>query len=382
MTRRPTAYRVATVVAVVAMLFGNLTISHQVHASNLANAVSARIKPDTVYREMRGPYLRLNFDVELKNESAEAVQINYIEMRLFDPDDKIVTRRYMGRNGLPGPISMLPSDEIPPNGKLYLFNPFPDMELGAIVARVEIRLFHTEGHTELAFQPEPMPSASLTRPPLAGVSYIFSGNDLLSHHRRVSLISKPATDLELQHVTQRYALDFTYLDQVTGDLANAPGASLPDWFGFDAPVLAPADGVIELVRADMPDNTFDANGNRVFTKEFDSYGDNAGLGNFIILRIEATESYLLMSHFRRGSITTSEGKRVKAGELIGNIGLSGDTAYPHLHIQMQDGVDPIASRPIPIAFRCVERNGIQVIDGSVDSGDFVANCGATHDLLD
>ncbi len=49
---------------------------------------------------------------------------------------------------------------------------------------------------------------------------------------------------------------------------------------------------------------------------------------------------------------------------------------------MQDGIDPIASRPIPIAFRCVKRNGIEVIDGSVDSGDFVANCGATHDLLD
>jgi len=381
MTGTQTANRVGAVAALAAILFGSFAISNYLRASDLVNTVSARIKPDTVYEELRGSYLRLNFDIELENESAATVRINYIEMRLFDQDNKILMRRYMGNNGQPGPISMLPSNEIQPNGKLYLFNPFPDMEIGVAVDRVEIQLFHTEGNTELSFKPEPMPSKSLTRPPIGGVSYVFSGNDLFSHHRRVSLISKSAIDMDLQHVTQRYALDFTYLDQVTGDLSASSGASLSDWYGFDVPVLAPANGVIEFVRADMPDNTFDENGNRIFIEEFESYGHNASLGNFVVISIEATESYLLMSHFRKGSVTASEGDRINSGELIGNIGLSGDTAYPHLHMQMQDGLDPITSRPIPVSFMCVKRNGMQVTNGSVDSGDFVASCDASKDLV-
>jgi len=382
MTGKTSASRISIVVAVVAMVLGNLATSSKVYASNTGRAVSARIKPDTVYREMRGPNLRLNFDIELENEGPEAVKINYIEMRLFDSDEQIVTRRYMGSNGLPGPISMLPSNEIPPNGKLYLFNPFPDMELGTTIARVEIQLFHTEGRTSLVFQPKPVPSPSLIQPPLAGVSYIFSGNDLFSHHRRVSLASKPALELGLQHITQRYALDFTILDKGTGDLAKASGASYSAWYGFDAPVFAPADGVVEFVRTDMPDNSFNENGDRVFADNFESYGNDRGLGNFIILRINGTNSFLLMSHFRRGSISASKGDPVSTGELIGTIGLSGDTAYPHLHMQLQDGVDPIASRPVPIVFKCVERNGVTIIDASVDSGDFVATCSVVRDSVD
>lgn len=45
-------------------------------------------------------------------------------------------------------------------------------------------------------------------------------------------------------------------------------------------------------------------------------------------------------HMRRGSIRASVGDSVKAGDPIGQVGLSGETEYPHLHFMVRkDGVD-------------------------------------------
>lgn len=73
-----------------------------------AEGISVTVKPDVVYREMRGSLTRLNFDVEIHNGSDDALRLFEIELRVFDEDDRILTRRYMGGNGLPGPIAMLP----------------------------------------------------------------------------------------------------------------------------------------------------------------------------------------------------------------------------------------------------------------------------------
>ena len=50
-------------------------------------------------------------------------------------------------------------------------------------------------------------------------------------------------------------------------------------------------------------------------------------------------------HMLRGSIVVKTGARVKAGQPLGLVGLSGLTEYPHLHIQVSKGktiVDPFA----------------------------------------
>lgn len=52
-------------------------------------------------------------------------------------------------------------------------------------------------------------------------------------------------------------------------------------------------------------------------------------------------------HMKKGSVTVRKGQRVKAGEVLGQIGLSGRTEFPHLHISVrQNGkvVDPFVPR--------------------------------------
>lgn len=321
-----------------AVFAGAMVAASQEPGAAQADPVTATVKPDTVFREARGALTRLNFDVRLANSGDSDVEVSYLELRAFDARGRIVARRYMGSNGNPGPITMLPARTVPAGGGLYLFNPFPDLDAPRPPARVVLRIFHGAGSERLDIDLAEPPGPELARPPMGQGAYIYSGNDLLAHHRRVTL-----DDPSRQHVAQRYALDFTRLDPGTGALARGDGASLTDWLAWDTEIVAPVDGEVVALRADMPDNRMDAAGQRVFIDDFERYGADASLGNFVVLRVE--DAHLLMAHFRRGTLSVSVGDRVRAGEALGRLGLSGDTAYPHLHIQLQDGPDPLAAPP-------------------------------------
>lgn len=55
-------------------------------------------------------------------------------------------------------------------------------------------------------------------------------------------------------------------------------------------------------------------------------------------------------HLADGSIRVRAGDRVRAGEAIGRIGLSGDTEFPHVHVVVRHGgrlVDPFAAGAAP-----------------------------------
>ncbi|MEO0981361.1 MAG: M23 family metallopeptidase [Pseudomonadota bacterium] len=336
--------------------------------------ILSRLRPDPAYTEKRGDLTRLNFDFELANRSEEDVEITFVGMRVYDAEGHVLTRRYMGGNGLPGPIAMLAEATIPAGGTRYVFNPFPDLALAAPAANAQVVVAYTGGgvlYFDVPFETPPGPV--LDRPPLDGVSYVYSGNDLFAHHRRVSLDSEAARGLGMEHVAQRFALDFTRLDPKSGDLAANEGAAQSDWYGFGAKVYAPIAGRVVAARADMPDNTFDEDGQRIFADGFEIYGEDRGLGNYLTLEL-AGGAHLILAHFVKGTLTAEVGDVVDVGAYLGEIGMSGDTAYPHLHIQLQDGPDYIQSRPLPISFACVDLGVLDAGPGAVDTGDFLSPC--------
>ena len=52
-------------------------------------------------------------------------------------------------------------------------------------------------------------------------------------------------------------------------------------------------------------------------------------------------------HLRKGSVTVEKGQSVRMGQVLGQVGLSGKTQYPHLHISFRkdgDIVDPFAPK--------------------------------------
>ena len=64
--------------------------------------------------------------------------------------------------------------------------------------------------------------------------------------------------------------------------------------------------------------------------------------------------YVLYGHMKLGSLRVRVGDRVRRGQLIGQVGDSGNSGEPHLHIQVQNkptfDVEDRAIRTYPILF--------------------------------
>jgi hypothetical protein len=72
-------------------------------------------------------------------------------------------------------------------------------------------------------------------------------------------------------------------------------------------------------------------------------------GNHVILRCSTAD--ILLGHFHKGSVLVHLGQRLAVGDAIAQVGNSGNTSEPHVHINAQDPKTldaPFAGAPIPI----------------------------------
>ena len=120
----------------------------------------------------------------------------------------------------------------------------------------------------------------------------------------------------------RHAWDFIITD-LEGKQFSGNGDYPGDYFCFDKPVLAPADGTVEYIEDIIEDNII----GEVNVKK--------NWGNTVIIR-HNNNLFTSLSHLKKESIPVSAGERVKAGDIIGKCGNSGRSPYPHLHFQVQE----------------------------------------------
>jgi hypothetical protein len=103
-------------------------------------------------------------------------------------------------------------------------------------------------------------------------------------------------------------------------------------------VLAAADGQVVRVRDGVPDVSVRTTGT--------SAVDGRECGNGVVIR-HAGGFETQYCHLARGSIGVQPGDAVTTGAVIGRVGLSGRTEYPHLHFVVREAgaiVDPFAYR--------------------------------------
>jgi hypothetical protein len=74
-------------------------------------------------------------------------------------------------------------------------------------------------------------------------------------------------------------------------------------------------------------------------------------GNFVVLRCGRTE--VAMAHLKRGTIVVQAGQPISAGMILAQVGNSGASSEPHLHINAQTpGTDaaPFSGKPVVMLF--------------------------------
>ncbi len=82
---------------------------------------------------------------------------------------------------------------------------------------------------------------------------------------------------------------------------------------------------------------------------------NTGYGNYVVIEHISTDGtvfYTLYGHMREGSIMVAEGTEVKAGQVLGIMGSTGNSTGPHLHfeIRLNENSSNNAVDPFPYLF--------------------------------
>jgi len=121
---------------------------------------------------------------------------------------------------------------------------------------------------------------------------------------------------------QKFAFDFDAIND-KGRRYKEKGSKNEDYYSFGKKILAPADGlVVEAI-------------NGVRDNKPGSMNPSSALGNAVIIRHRRDEVSVL-AHLKNGSIKVRVGNKVKAGQLIGFCGNSGNSSEPHLHYHLQN----------------------------------------------
>lgn len=74
-------------------------------------------------------------------------------------------------------------------------------------------------------------------------------------------------------------------------------------------------------------------------------------GNHVILACDG--AWVVLAHMRKGSVRAARGDRVGPGDVLGQVGNSGSSGEPHLHVHAQTpgtSEAPLGGSPIPITF--------------------------------
>ena len=138
---------------------------------------------------------------------------------------------------------------------------------------------------------------------------------------------------------QRHAYDF--VGWRSGGTRRGSGARNADYWAWGRPVVAPADGVVVAARDGARDNR----------PQMELENRRNPAGNHVVLDLGNGE-FALLAHLQRGSLRVRTGQRVRAGDLLGLCGNSGNSSEPHLHFHVQARA-PLFSkaRGLPLVFR-------------------------------
>ena len=203
-------------------------------------------------------------------------------------------------------------------------------------------------------------------PPLRGDGwYAGSGPSNSSIHRRTIFYAngRPL-------IGQRFAIDWLQgkRDGNHWSFFHGDSSKNENWYSYNAPLYAVADGRVVGVKTDVRENVPNQKPAVKITQE--TLG-----GNYVVIDI-GYGRYAFYAHMIPHSATVNLGDRVKAGEVIGHLGNSGNSTAPHLHFHITDAPAFIFADGEPYAFasfravQAVNADEVETETGTNTSGDF------------
>jgi urea transporter/murein DD-endopeptidase MepM/ murein hydrolase activator NlpD len=119
----------------------------------------------------------------------------------------------------------------------------------------------------------------------------------------------------------QYAFDFVITDNQEKTYQDN-GVNVEDFYCYNVPVLAPADGWVVDILDNIPDN------------EIGGVNIENNWGNAIVIK-HADFLYSKLTHLKESTFKFKVGDFVKKGDVIATCGNSGRSPEPHIHFQLQ-----------------------------------------------
>jgi hypothetical protein len=168
------------------------------------------------------------------------------------------------------------------------------------------------------------------------------------------------TEAENYHVIapdQRHAYDFCVWKD--GGTHQGDGSKNSDYWAWGRRVVAPASATVVEAVDGIEDNTPGV------------MNPKAVAGNHVVLDFGDGE-YALIAHLQHGSVAVHPGDRVKAGQMLGLCGNSGNTSEPHVHMHLQDRAKLFhGAVGLPLAFDDYLTDGVMTKRGTPTQGQFI-----------
>jgi peptidase M23-like protein len=174
-------------------------------------------------------------------------------------------------------------------------------------------------------------------PPLDGPRWLDGNSccDMTAHRMALNPLDGSLWGAE------RFAVDYVQLSAdgtiFTGDRTRPE--SYP-YFGAD--IHAVADGPVVAVLDGLPEQVA---GTGPTGLPLDQYA-----GNHVVQDIGGG-NFALYAHLKTGSVKVGPGDSLTTGQVIGNLGNTGNTDAPHLHFHVMSTPDPLRSNGLPFTFK-------------------------------
>ncbi|MCU1696723.1 MAG: metalloendopeptidase-like rane protein [Mycobacterium sp.] len=156
---------------------------------------------------------------------------------------------------------------------------------------------------------------------------------------------------------ERFAIDYVQMSP-DGTIYRGDASNLESYPYFGADIRAVADGPVVGVVDGLPEQVA---GQSPTGLPLDQYG-----GNHIVQDI-GDGNYAFYAHLKTGSVKVKPGDRLTTGQVIGNLGNTGNTDAPHLHFHVMSTPDPLMANGIPFIFKSFKLDGrLASMDGIGD----------------
>ena len=186
--------------------------------------------------------------------------------------------------------------------------------------------------------------ARIIDPPLRGPQWVATNGccDRITPHRGAII-----TVNGVIQAPERFAIDWEQLDS-EGRAFTGDKEKLSSWPYYGAPIHSVADGTVV--------NIWDGSDEQVPGPPAPVTTEAIG-GNMLVVDIGGG-AYAFYAHLQRGSLKAKLGDKVKAGQVLGLLGNTGNSTAPHLHFHLMDSPSPLNSNGLPYVFSRFTSSGV------------------------